>query len=73
MNPRDRFDDDALAKESQFKSDLGKELLGFIDDKTAPHEFLLLDEDADQDEALDLQSMGIAPFVTRGDGDDGDV
>jgi hypothetical protein len=68
MNPRDKFDE--LDAERQFKSELGAELLGFIDDKREPHEFLL-DAEVDEDDvaSLDLKTMGLAPFVTR-DGED---
>jgi len=65
MNPRDKFD--ALEAERRFKSELGAELLGFVDHRREPYEYLIEDY---EDDVLDLETMGLAPFVQRGDIDD---
>jgi hypothetical protein len=66
MTDPGRFDE--LERERQYKSKLGAELRRFIDDTREPYEYLI--EADEEDEELDFQSMGLAPFVQRGDTDD---
>jgi hypothetical protein len=64
----DRFDE--LEREHQYKSKLGAEIARFIDDANSPHEYLIEEDEEDEDAIVDLETMGLAPFVQRGDTDD---